>query len=128
MRVDNGMLARIVSIDHARGDVEIDVRGSGRRIVLSAAYLAAGWVDHGYAMTIHKAQGSQFEHVLFLLPDRDSPLLTRELVYTGVTRASKGVDVWYRDDVFRRSVNRNAVRNSGLRDALAVPSSGPRPD
>jgi len=40
-----------------------------------------------YAMTVHKSQGSEFDNVLLLLPDRDSPVLTRELIYTGVTRA-----------------------------------------
>jgi exodeoxyribonuclease V alpha subunit len=71
-----------------------------------------------YAMTVHKAQGSQFEDVLFVLPDRDSPVLTRELVYTGVTRASKGVEVWYKEEILRASVERKAVRRSGLREAL----------
>ena len=71
-----------------------------------------------YAMTVHKAQGSQFEEVLFVLPDRDSPVLTRELVYTGVTRASKGVEVWYKEEILRASVERKAVRHSGLREAL----------
>jgi exodeoxyribonuclease V alpha subunit len=76
-----------------------------------------------YAMTVHKSQGSEFDRVLLILPDRDSPVLTRELVYTGVTRASKRVDVWFNEDVFRASVGRKAVRASGLRDALASNAS-----
>ena len=78
--------------------------------------------DHevAYAMTVHKAQGSEFQRALLLLPDRDSPVLTRELLYTGVTRAAKRIDVWFNQDVFRASVSRKAVRASGLRDALTA--------
>ena len=71
-----------------------------------------------YAMTVHKSQGSEFEHVLFLLPDRDCPILTRELIYTGITRAKKGIEIWGNEDVFRAAVSRRIARTSGLRDAL----------
>ena len=46
-------------------------------------------VETAFAMTVHKSQGSEFEHVLLVLPDEDVPVLTRELVYTGITRASR---------------------------------------
>ncbi len=52
---------------------------------VSTARLAA--VDTVYAMTVHKSQGSQFDVVAFLLPSADSRVLTRELLYTGATRA-----------------------------------------
>jgi exodeoxyribonuclease V alpha subunit len=47
--------------------------------------------DSAFAMTVHKAQGSEFESVLLLLPEQTNRVLTRELLYTGVTRASKRV-------------------------------------
>ena len=71
-----------------------------------------------YAMTVHKAQGSEFEQVLLVLPDRDSAVLTRELVYTGITRASKRIDLWFSEELLRMAIDRKAVRASGLRDAL----------
>jgi len=71
-----------------------------------------------YAMTVHKSQGSEFDQVLLILPDRDSPVLTRELIYTAVTRARKHVEVWGREAVFRAAVSRRTERTSGLRDAL----------
>lgn len=71
-----------------------------------------------YAMTVHKAQGSEFERVLLLLPDQVSELLTRELIYTGITRARKQVEIWGSLDVLREAVTRNIIRKSGLRDAL----------
>jgi exodeoxyribonuclease V alpha subunit len=71
-----------------------------------------------YAMTVHKSQGSEFDRVLLILPDRDSPVLTRELIYTAVTRARDHVEVWGTEEVFRRAVGRRTERTSGLRDAL----------
>jgi exodeoxyribonuclease V alpha subunit len=71
-----------------------------------------------YAMTVHKSQGSEFERVLLILPDRDSPVLTRELVYTAVTRAKRSAEIWGKEDVFRAALERCTVRKSGLRDAL----------
>ncbi|HPC47426.1 MAG TPA: exodeoxyribonuclease V subunit alpha, partial [Deltaproteobacteria bacterium] len=50
--------------------------------------------ESAYAMTVHKSQGSEFDHVLVVLPDRDSPVLTRELVYTAMTRARRHVSLW----------------------------------
>jgi exodeoxyribonuclease V alpha subunit len=71
-----------------------------------------------YAMTVHKSQGSEFDRVLLMLPDRDSPVVTRELIYTAVTRARDRVEVWGHEDVFVGAVSRRIERTSGLRDAL----------
>jgi exodeoxyribonuclease V alpha subunit len=71
-----------------------------------------------YAMTVHKSQGSEFSQVLLLLPDSDSQVLTRELVYTGITRAKANVDIWGSKDLFLTAVSRRIVRKSGLKDAL----------
>lgn len=71
-----------------------------------------------YAMTVHKSQGSEFGRVLLLLPDRETELLTRELVYTAVTRASARVDILGDAEVFKGAVSRRVRRNSGLRERL----------
>ena len=71
-----------------------------------------------YAMTVHKSQGSEFDNVLFILPDKDYPVLTRELVYTGITRAKSYVEMWGNAEVFSSAVARRTERTSGLRDAL----------
>jgi exodeoxyribonuclease V alpha subunit len=71
-----------------------------------------------FAMTVHKSQGSEFDKVLFLMPDRDVPVLTRELVYTAITRAKAGVEIWGREDIFKTAVSRRTIRASGLRDAF----------
>ena len=72
--------------------------------------------DHAtvHAMTIHKSQGSQFERVLVSLPPAASRLLTRELLYTAVTRASGSVTLIGGESVIRRAVERSVQRASGL--------------
>ncbi len=71
-----------------------------------------------FAMTVHKSQGSEFENVILLLPDRESPVLTRELIYTGITRSQKQVLIWGDEQVFENAVSRRVTRVSGLKDAL----------
>jgi exodeoxyribonuclease V alpha subunit len=71
-----------------------------------------------YALTVHKSQGSEFDRVLLVLPDRESPVLSRELLYTGLTRARKSVELWFEEKAFRAALSRRVSRTSGLRDAL----------
>ncbi|MCX5855819.1 MAG: exodeoxyribonuclease V subunit alpha [Deltaproteobacteria bacterium] len=71
-----------------------------------------------YAMTVHKSQGSEFDEVLFITPDRDTQVMTRELIYTAVTRAKKKIQVWGKEDVFLTAIQRRIHRSSGLREAL----------
>jgi exodeoxyribonuclease V alpha subunit len=71
-----------------------------------------------WAMTVHKSQGSEFDQVLLVLPADDSPVLTRELLYTGVTRARQRVALWANEVTLRAAIARRAERMSGLRDRL----------
>jgi exodeoxyribonuclease V alpha subunit len=88
--------------------------GSFRR--LGPSRLSA--FETAYAITVHKSQGSEFNHVLLLLPDRYSEVVTRELVYTGITRAKKKVEIWGREESFIEAVSRQIRRESGLKDRL----------
>jgi exodeoxyribonuclease V alpha subunit len=67
-----------------------------------------------FAMTIHKSQGSEFERVMLVLPDKPMPILSRELLYTGVTRAKNQVDIATTESVFNFTVDQQVVRNSGI--------------
>lgn len=78
--------------------------------------------ETAYAMTVHKSQGSEFDSVLLILPDRDSPVLTRELLYTAVTRARNKVEIWGSESVIKNTVFRRIERTSGLRDILSAVS------
>ena len=72
-------------------------------------------VETMHAMTVHKSQGSQAQEVTIVLPPEDSPLLTRELLYTAVTRAQGRLTILGRPDAVRAAVERRALRASGLR-------------
>ncbi len=72
-----------------------------------------------FAMTIHKSQGSEFAEVLVVLPTADSPLLTRELIYTAITRAKKKVLIAGDQHLFHAAVQRTISRSSGLKEMLA---------
>ncbi len=82
-----------------------------------------------FAMTVHKAQGSEFDQVLVLLPQQRSPVLTRELLYTAVTRARKHVTLVCGAGVLAATINSPTRRHSGLlarlRDATASTSPTP---
>ncbi|WP_448070565.1 exodeoxyribonuclease V subunit alpha [Georgenia yuyongxinii] len=75
-------------------------------------------VESVHAMTVHRGQGSQFGHVSLILPPATSPLLTRELLYTAVTRAQKLVRVVGTEEAVRAAVGRPVRRASGLREPL----------
>jgi exodeoxyribonuclease V alpha subunit len=72
-----------------------------------------------FAMTVHKAQGSEFDRVLLVLPDQTSAALTREMLYTALTRARKRVEIWAQRETIEASIQRRVIRHSGLRDALS---------
>ncbi|MBL8329324.1 MAG: exodeoxyribonuclease V subunit alpha [Rubrivivax sp.] len=76
-------------------------------------------VQTAFAMTVHKSQGSEFEHVLLALPESDMPLLTRELLYTGITRARRWLSIAGADDtLIAQALQRRTWRMSGLRQRL----------
>ena len=77
-------------------------------------------VETAFAMTVHKSQGSEFEHVVLVLPEEDVPVLTRELVYTGITRASKAFTlVGKHPSQLASATGRLTRRVSGLRAMLS---------
>jgi len=90
--------------------------GSGAPRAVSPARLPAH--ETAWAMTVHKAQGSEFAHVLFVLPEDDVQVLTRELLYTAVTRARVRVDIVGSSELLARAIGRTTLRASGLADRL----------
>jgi exodeoxyribonuclease V alpha subunit len=86
--------------------------------LLSVSPLRLGGVETVYAMTIHKSQGSQFDTVAVLLPAPSSRILTRELLYTAVTRARRELILVGTEETVRRAVQRPVARASGLRERI----------
>jgi len=87
----------------------------GIRLVLPSQLSA---VETWWAMTIHKSQGSEFAHAIVSLPDANSRVLTRELLYTGITRGKKQVTVVATEASLRQAINSPVSRASGLRNRL----------
>jgi exodeoxyribonuclease V alpha subunit len=90
--------------------------GEVRRVALSRLPPHEG----ALVMTVHKSQGSQFDHVALVLAGRDSPIQTRELVYTGVTRAKQRLS-WLGDaEELRKALEREVRRESGLPELIGA--------
>jgi exodeoxyribonuclease V alpha subunit len=107
------------------GDIGVTVESEdGLRVVFDRGgvrqYQPSRLGEHStvHAMTIHKSQGSQFDEVVVVLPDEASRLLTRELLYTAVTRARSRVWLLAEEDVVRQAVTRSVERASGLGERL----------
>lgn len=74
--------------------------------------------DTAYSLTVHKSQGSEFDNVLLILGNTQNPLLTKELLYTAITRARKSVEIWSSEQVLLSAIKNRINRNSGLREKL----------
>ena len=81
--------------------------------------------DTAWAMTVHMSQGSEVDLVLLVLPESDHPLVDRELLYTGATRARERVELVATAEVVTAALRRSNRRRSGLVDALAAEASTP---
>ena len=75
-------------------------------------------------MTVHKSQGSEFNHVILILSEESSDqavnLLTRELLYTGITRSKDSVTIYTSPETWRQAVARSSLRVSGMRAFLTL--------
>ena len=120
LRLFNGDLGITLADPAAEGKPRVFFRtaeGGVRR--LPPARLPA--LETAYATTVHKSQGSEAEEILLILPNELTPVMTRELVYTGITRARSRVEIWGSAEVLAAAAARRLTRSSGLRDALWTP-------
>ncbi len=121
LQLYNGDTGVIVDGDEGR-PLAVFERG-GRILAYAPARLGA--VETMHAMTIHRSQGSQFDVAAVLLPPPSSRILTRELLYTAVTRARERLILVATEEMIRAAVQRPVARASGLRERLwgvATPS------
>ncbi len=116
-RLYNGDIGLVLADAEAAGRPRVffpTVDGGVRRVLINRL------PEHEtvFAMTIHKSQGSEFERCLLLLPEEENRILTRELLYTGVTRARTAVELWGSEAVWRQAVSRVVARTSGFPERL----------
>ena len=107
--VYNGDTGVTMSFD---GQLRTAIAAAARPLMFATSRLAD--VDTMHAMTIHKSQGGQATEVTVLMPPQDSRLLTRELLYTAVTRAKHKIRIVGPEASVRAGVSRRAIRASGL--------------
>ncbi len=109
------------------GDLGITLAGEGGLRVwfrhadgglraLAPARLPA--VETALAITVHKSQGSEFDEVCLVLPEQPSPVVSRELIYTGITRARRGFTLLAGGEALQRGIEGRVERTSGLRERL----------
>jgi exodeoxyribonuclease V alpha subunit len=113
LKVFNGDIGVVIERDGALAAV---IERGGLPLVVEPSVLAD--VQTAYATTIHRSQGSQYASVSVILPDSESPLLTRELLYTAITRAQDQVRIVGTSEVVAAGVSRQVQRASGLRRRL----------
>jgi exodeoxyribonuclease V alpha subunit len=115
-----------LSIQEAKYESNQGIQQSDSDVSAYDDYNAYRWLNLGrlptvetvYAMTIHKTQGSEFSYVALILPTQDSPILSRELLYTGITRASKQLTICAHRPVWELAVERKIRRYSGLQQRI----------
>lgn len=120
---DVGFEAYERKADGSRGELRVFLPG-GAGGVKKISPLFLNSYESGFAMTVHKSQGSEYDHVLFVTAQSDNPVLTKELVYTAITRARQAVTIagsakrgddghWY-DEVLLSACLKRVQRQSGL--------------
>ena len=109
-RLYNGDIGLVWPDEHGEMRVWFEADG-GPRDWLPAALPAH---EPAYALTVHKSQGSEFERVFLALPDAGVRVLSRELLYTGLTRCRREVTLWASEAALREAIGRRAQRWSGL--------------
>jgi exodeoxyribonuclease V alpha subunit len=114
LSVYNGDFAMLV--DGERPVATVGAESGGFREIAQARLPR---YSEAFALSVHKAQGSEFDEVLIILPEGDAPLLTRELLYTAVSRARKRARIVGPKEVAAAALKRRAQRYSGLVDAIA---------
>jgi len=90
----------------------------GHEFVLYPISWLASLIEPAFAITVHKSQGSEYDHVCFLWPDYHSPLISRELIYTAVTRARRSVLLLGQLPVFERGIAERLERDCGLAERI----------
>jgi len=116
----NGDQGVVLSVTHGKAQRPMAAAVFRRAGALVPFPLGAlhGALAIAYASTVHKAQGSELDHAALILPDTDLPLLSRELVYTAVTRVRRSITIVGRRALLEQAIARPLERFSGLADRL----------
>lgn len=113
--VHNGDVGFCAYDDHDR--LRVWFQGDdGNAKAVNPVYLTE--VEDGYALTVHKSQGSEYDTVALCICEHDNSVLTRELIYTGITRAKKDLLIYAVTEILEVACSRTVQRESGLAERL----------
>ena len=117
---DSGLILPVKPHDpiNNRETIPMAVFSRGESFVAYPPDLLRGRLEPAWATTVHKAQGSEYDHVAIILPGIKARPLTRELLYTAVTRAKESVTIVGSEEILKHGINKKATRNSGLPQKL----------
>ncbi|MGB6553505.1 MAG: exodeoxyribonuclease V subunit alpha [Candidatus Binataceae bacterium] len=113
---DQGVLVNLAERGGRRSLAAVFARETG--LTAFRIEMLSDAIDLCYAMTVHKAQGSEFDCVALILPERDMPLLSRETIYTAVSRSRMSCVIFGDEDLLEKAVARRIERFSGLAQAI----------
>ncbi len=119
---DNGILLWVRR--HNGSQVRMAVFPRGNNFVAFRFDALREFVELGYAMTVHKAQGSEFDSIAIVLPEKPIALLTRELIYTAVSRSRTSVVIVGDEATLNQAIATRVERFSGLADRLKLHVAG----
>lgn len=97
--------------------VYFDTKTDGKHRSLAISRIPES--EPAYVMTVHKSQGSEFEHALLVMPLNIAPVVSRELIYTAITRAKSKFTLFSDEKVWKQGIKTNIQRQSGLREQLS---------
>jgi exodeoxyribonuclease V alpha subunit len=120
MNGDQGVALLVDQVDGDGGPTAMFAFPHQSTLALFPAVTLRGAVAISYATTVHKAQGSELDQAALILPEIDLPLLSRELIYTAVTRARRSIVVVGRQALLEQAARRPLERSSGLAPRLAA--------
>jgi len=116
---DTGIVLRVAADPESRGTLTAVFPRQDRLSAYSVVALK-GCIERAWALTVHKAQGSEYDVVGLVLPNEPMPLLTREILYTGVSRARSGVVIVGSEELFRVGVAKPVVRFCGVGERMST--------
>lgn len=113
----NGDLGLMLPNQDGKNQVSVYFRAGGDQIRQISPY-ALPEHETAFATTVHKSQGSEYDRVFLFLPEEASPVLNRELIYTGITRARHYLTICGRTEIITSAMSRKVSRHSGLAEKI----------
>lgn len=112
-RIFSGDIGIVLPDEQGKLRIYFDAENDGQMLSISPSRVPN--YEPAYVMTVHKSQGSEFEHTFLIMPLNSSPVLTKELLYTAVTRAKKQFTLFSDEKIWKSAVRTAVSRQSGLK-------------